>query len=169
MRVHPNDAKLLTARGKVRRGTGDRAGGKGVVATEYDGDLPGLEGSANAGRDIDADLGNGAEVSCTALCTAGGILAKCNGNVPGVLNGVPQFLELVAEVGIANGGRPHIHAAARSAKVHGDADDANGSHGAKATYRGPNVVGHRMAMHDMQPECDGTGISKRAPTSRCLP
>ena len=128
MRIDPDDAEPLAPCGEMRGRAGDRAGRERVVAPEHDRDLPVLERGAHLRRDVGADVSDGAEVARAALRALGGVLAERDGDVASILDGVPELLERVPEVGVANGGGTHVHAAARGAEVHGDADDSYVSH-----------------------------------------
>ena len=141
VRIHPNHAKPLAAGGEVRGRTGDRAGRKRMVSSENNGELPGLERRAHLGGDVGADGGDGTEIARATLRPLGGILTKGNDDVANILDGMPELLEHLPEVGVSDGGWAHVHPAARGAEIHGDADDSNGSHAAKPIRRRPNAKG----------------------------
>src|SRR5665213_2723026 len=106
-----------------------------MVAAQHQGDAARIERGARFSRDGEAYVRNRTQKTGATLRTAFGILAQRHVNVARVLNGVPEAFEARAKIGVAYGERPHVDAATAGAKVHGDADDANGSHGLRVMRR----------------------------------
>ena len=99
-----------------------------MVAPEHQRTGAGGKRRARFRRHVGAHLRDCAKKACAALGTAFGVLAEWDGNVSRVFDGVAESFEAGPQVGVADGERAHIDAATAGAKVHRDADNANGSH-----------------------------------------
>ncbi len=144
--IEPDDADLPAGAG----GAADRAERDAVVAAQHDRQRPCREPFFHAiGQRLDGrdDLRQVLEARVTRL--AG--LRLGNGDGVEVIYVVSERLQLLGEVGVTDGARPHVHAAAVGAEVHRDANQTD-MHGYPRVFaRGPGPRGVDAGRHATVP------------------
>ena len=149
VRIDPEHAESPSCRTEVTRGARDRPRGERVVPAQHDGEATIGEGRRRAVGDVGADLGDGAEVASATLGAARRIYAEGHGDVARVLDVVAEGDEPLTQVGVADGGGPHVHPAARGAEVHRHTEESDGSHTMGANGGAPGPEPFRMGMRRM--------------------
>jgi hypothetical protein len=119
MCVDPDHPDPFVFCGVKGRRSGDGSRGQRMIAAQQHREFALLQRRFREVSDLATHTRNGPKETCPTLRSALSVLAKRNGDVAAVFNGMTGPLESLAQVGVPNVGA-HVHAASRRASQDAD-------------------------------------------------
>ncbi len=122
--VDPEQAHLLAVLAMKLRGAGDGSDGDGMIAAEHQRKFPVVERPFHLGRQAHAGVGDLGEIARVGR-PFGMSFGLGDGDVAQILHLIAERSDAGVEIGHANRGSAHIHAAAPGAQIERRSDDGD--------------------------------------------